>query len=135
MRYKEYFLDDAEFVVVGFGSAGRVALSAVRSARASGLKVGLLRPITLHPFPTTAIAELSKKVQAILVVEMNSGQMLEDVRLAVSGRIPVEFYGRLGGVMPFPDEISAAIQRLISGPLTLEGHPRDRWLAIMGERS
>ncbi len=131
IRFKEYFLDDAEFVVIGFGSAGRVALSAVRAARAEGIKIGLLRPITLNPFPNDVVAELSKKVQGILVVEMNSGQMLDDVRLAVSGQTPVEFYGRLGGVMPFPDEISAAIQRLIEGPLTLTGHPRDRWLANM----
>ena len=131
IRFKEYFLDDAEFVVIGFGSAGRVALSAVRAARSEGLKIGLLRPVSLNPFPTDIISELSKKVQGILVVEMNSGQMLDDVRLAVSGRTPVEFYGRLGGVMPFPDEISAAIQRLVSGSLTLEGNPRDRWLEIM----
>lgn len=115
IRYKEYFLEDAEFVVVGFGSAGRVALSAVRAARASGIKVGLLRPIILSPFPVSVIEELAKKVQGLLVVEMNSGQMLEDVRLSVAGKTPVEFYGRLGGVMPFPDEISGAIQRLVKG--------------------
>ncbi len=133
IRYKEYFLEDAEFVVVGFGSAGRVALSAVRAARASGIKVGLLRPIILSPFPVSVIEELAKKVQGLLVVEMNSGQMLEDVRLSVAGKTPVEFYGRLGGVMPFPDEISGAIQRLVKGPLTLKGHPRDRWLQYMAQ--
>lgn len=131
IRYKEYFLDDAQFAIIGFGSAGRVALSAVRAARAEGIKVGLLRPITLNPFPTAAITALSKRVKGILVTEMNSGQMLEDVRLAVQGRTPVEFYGRMGGVMPFPDEIMSEIHRMAKGPLTLEGHPRDRWLQRM----
>jgi len=131
VRYKEYFLDDAEFVVVGFGSTGRVALSAVRAARAQGIKVGLLRPISLNPFPNAVIGELAHRVQGMLVVEMNAGQMLEDVRLEVSGRIPVEFYGRMGGVVPFPDEILDEILRLAHGPLTTQGHPRDRWLARM----
>ncbi len=127
VRYKEYFLDDADIVIVGFGTAGRVALSAVRSARAEGIRVGLLRPITLSPFPTLAIEALAKKAQSMLVVEMNTGQMLEDVRLAVQGRIPVEFYGRLGGVVPFPDEILKEIRRMNSEPLTVEGDPRQRW--------
>ena len=102
IRYKEYFLDDAKFVVLGFGSAGRVALSAVRAARAEGIPVGLLRPISLSPFPTDRIAQLSKQAEAMLVVEMNSGQMLDDVRLATGGGIPVEFYGRLGGCCSLP---------------------------------
>ncbi len=102
VRYKEYFLEDAEFVIVGFGTAGRVALSAVRAARQQGLKVGLLRPITVSPFPTAVLDGLVQRVSGILVVEMNTGQMLEDVRLVVQGRVPVEFYGRLGGVVPVP---------------------------------
>src|SRR5512141_366780 len=96
VRYKEYFLDDAEFVVIGFGTAGRVALSAVRAARAEGIKVGLFRPVTVAPYPYARVAELASQAKTILVVEMNSGQMLEDVRLAVNGRTPIEFYGRLG---------------------------------------
>jgi 2-oxoglutarate ferredoxin oxidoreductase subunit alpha len=131
IRYKEYYLDDAEFVVVGFGSAGRVALSAVRAARAEGIKVGLLRPITLSPFPSDALTELAKRVQGMLVVEMNAGQMLDDVRLAVAGKTPVEFYGRLGGVVPFPDEIIGEIHRLVKGPPATSGNPRDRWLKRM----
>ena len=134
IRYKSYFLDDAEYAVVGFGSAGRVALTAVRAARAAGIKVGLLRPISLSPFPVDVVAELAKKVKGLLVVEMNSGQMLDDVRLCAGGGTPVEFYGRLGGVMPFPDEVAAAIQRLIKGPRTLTGHPRDRWLEWMNTK-
>jgi 2-oxoglutarate ferredoxin oxidoreductase subunit alpha len=128
VRYKEYYLEDARYAVVGFGAAGRVALSAVRAARAEGIPVGLLRPITVAPFPTERIAKLSEQVEAMLVVEMNSGQMLDDVRLATRGRIPVEFYGRLGGVMPFPDEVLSEIQRLAAGNFSLEGDPRDRWL-------
>ena len=135
IRFKEYFMDDARYVVVGFGSAGRVALSAVRAARAEGIPVGLLRPITLSPFPYEHIRKLAQRVEGFLVVEMNSGQMLEDVRLAVAGQKPVEFYGRLGGVMPFPDEILSEIQRIASGGLTLEGHPRERWLQRMNGKN
>jgi 2-oxoglutarate ferredoxin oxidoreductase subunit alpha len=131
VRYKEYFLDDAEFAVVGFGSAGRIALTAVRAARAAGIKVGLLRPITLSPFPEQVVYELSRRVQAMLVVEMNTGQMLDDVRAAVRRTIPVEFFGRLGGLTPFPDEVLGEIQDLARGPLTIEGHPRQRWLKKM----
>ncbi|MHC1782680.1 MAG: 3-methyl-2-oxobutanoate dehydrogenase subunit VorB [Anaerolineaceae bacterium] len=131
VRYKEYFLDDADFVVIGFGSSGRIALSAVRAARAEGIKVGLLRPISVNPFPTGVIEDLCKKVDGFLVVEMSAGQMLDDVRLAIRNQVPVEFYGRLGGVVPFPDEVLTAIKQMVKGPLTLEGHPRDRWLAKM----
>ncbi len=134
VRYKEYYLDDAEYVVVGFGTAGRIALSAVRAAREKGIKVGLLRPITLAPFPVKTIEALTQKTKAFLVVEMNNGQMLDDVRLVVKGRKPVEFYGRMGGIVPYPDEVLQAIEVLAEGPLTLEGHPRDRWLANMRDQ-
>ena len=117
VRVKEYFMEDARFVVVGFGSAGRVALSAVRAARAEGIPVGLFRPISLSPFPTNEILKLCDRTEGFLVVEMNTGQMLEDVRLAVAGRRPVEFYGRMGGVMPFPDEILAEIRRMAQGEM------------------
>lgn len=129
IRYKEYFMEDAKFAVVGFGSAGRVALSAVRAARAEGIPVGLFRPISLSPFPKQQIFELSQKLQGLFVVEMNSGMMLDDVMLASQGRIPVEFYGRMGGVMPFPDEILREIRLLNANGWKAEGHPRDRWLA------
>lgn len=135
VRYKGYFLDDAQFVVVGFGSAGRVALSAVRAARAEGIPVGLLRPITLSPFPVQAVKEAGKQAEALLVVEMNAGQMLDDVRLAAGSDVPVEFYGRLGGVIPFPDEILHEIRSLAAGNYSLSGHPRDRWLAHMTSRN
>ncbi len=128
VRFKEYYLEDAEIAVVGFGTAGRVAFSAVRAARAQGIPVGLLRPITVSPFPSKRIAQLAGQVRALLVVEMNTGQMLPDVQLAVAGRIPVEFYGRLGGVVPFQDEILAEIQRLATQPLSPNGDPRHSWL-------
>jgi 2-oxoglutarate ferredoxin oxidoreductase subunit alpha len=131
VRFKEYYLDDAEFAVVGFGSAGRVAMSAVRAARAEGIKVGLLRPITLNPFPVKELEELGRRLKGMLVVEMNSGQMLEDVLLATQFRLPVEFYGRMGGMMPLPDEVLAEIRELAKGPKMQDGHPRDRWLKRM----
>ena len=119
VRYREYWLDDAEIVVVGFGTAGRVAFSAVRAARAEGIPVGLLRPVTLSPFPSAILEELSALGRIFLVVEMNSGQMFRDVRLAVDGRAPVEFYGRMGGIIPYPDEILAEIRRLNREPAPL----------------
>lgn len=131
VRYKEYFLEDAEIVIVGFGTAGRVALSAVRAARSQGIKVGLLRPVTVSPFPYQALDQLTGQARAFLVVEMNAGQMLEDVRLAVRGRVPIEFYGRPGGVVPFPDEILSEIQRVHSGHLTDAADPRTAWLTRM----
>lgn len=131
VRYKEYYMEDAKFAVVGYGSTGRVALSAVRAARAEGIPVGLIRPVTLAPFPTKVIAEAAKKVEGMLVVEMSSGQMLDDVLLATKGSVPVEFAARMGGVFMLPDEVSAEIHRMVKEPLTTDGHPRDRWLARM----
>ena len=122
-------MEDARFAVVGFGSAGRIALSAVRAARAEGIPVGLIRPISLSPFPTQVLQDLSKKMEGLLVVEMNSGMMLTDVQLAVKDNCPVEFYGRMGGVMPFPDEVLGEIRNLAKGPLKKDGLARERWLA------
>ena len=135
VRYKEYFLDDAEFVIIGFGTAGRVALSAVRTARQQGIKVGLLRPITVSPFPHEIIDQLAGHVHGFLVTEMNAGQMLEDVRLSVKGRVPIEFYGRMGGMVPFPDEILSEIQRMAAGPLSIEANPREEWFERMMARN
>ncbi len=132
IRYKEYYMDDAQFAVTGFGSAGRVALSAVRAARAEGIKVGLIRPVTVNPFPKRVFEEIAQKVEGILVAEMNAGQMLEDVLLATRGAVPIEFVARLGGVFLLPDEVLAEIRRMARGPLTVEGHPRDRWLQRVG---
>jgi 2-oxoglutarate ferredoxin oxidoreductase subunit alpha len=129
IRFKDYYMDDARFAVVGFGSAGRVALSAVRAARAEGIPVGLIRPISLSPFPSQALLDAAKKLEGMLVVEMNSGMMLSDVQLAVKDKLPVEFYGRLGGVTPFPDEVLGEIRSLAKGPLKNDGLARERWLS------
>jgi 2-oxoglutarate ferredoxin oxidoreductase subunit alpha len=113
VRYAEVEVADAEVVVVGFGTAGRVAQSAVRQARAEGVRAGLLRPISLSPFPSQRLAALAAaRPRAFLVVEMNAGQMVEDVRLAVNGAAPVSFYGRMGGMVPLPDEILGQIRTL-----------------------
>jgi len=129
--YKEYDLDDAEILVIGFGTAGRVASSAVREARDAGIKVGLLRPITLAPFPTKRLLELTKQVKRILVVEMNSGMMLDDVMRIVKGAVPVEFYGRMGGMTPLPDEIFAEIQRVSKNKGPGPEDPREEWIPRM----
>lgn len=107
-----------DLLVVAFGTASRIAKTAIREARAQGLSVGLLRPISLYPFPSEALAALSHEVKQMLVVEMNAGQMLYDVRLAVEGRVPVDFYGRTGGSVPMPDEILSEISRLLAPKLT-----------------
>jgi 2-oxoglutarate/2-oxoacid ferredoxin oxidoreductase subunit alpha len=128
IRQKEYYLKDAELIIVGFGTAGRVALSAVRAARAEGIPVGLFRPVTVNPFPSSRLRELSRQVKAFLVVEMNAGQMLDDVLRAVGGSVPVEFYGRMGGVVPFPDEVLAEIKRLTEHTPGFNGNPRSEWM-------
>lgn len=110
-RSDEFATDDAELLVVGYGTAGRIAMSAVQLAREKGLKVGLFRPQTLYPFPEQRLSELAEQVDMCLVVEMNAGQMIEDVRLAVKDSIPVEFYGRMGGNIPMPDELLRVIER------------------------
>ena len=91
--------------------------------------MGLIRPISLNPFPAQVLQELSKKIEGLLVVEMNSGMMLNDVQLAVKDNCPVEFYGRMGGVMPFPEEGLGEIRSLAKGPLKKDRLARERWLA------
>jgi len=107
-----FLTEDAELIVVAFGIAARIAKGAIRTVRASGLKVGLLRPITLWPFPNEAVKELAKRIKYYLVFEMNMGQMIEDVQLALEGQGEVSFYGRPGGVIPTPSEVSRVISRL-----------------------
>jgi len=109
-RSTEFATNDAELLVVGYGTAGRIAYSAVEEARQKGLKVGLFRPQSLYPFPDYRLSELASQVQSILVVEMNAGQMVDDVRLAVSGTVPVHFYGRMAGAIPMPDEILMTLE-------------------------
>lgn len=109
-RSFEHLTEDAELLVVGYGTSGRVAQTAVETAREQGYKVGLFRPQSLYPYPERRLSELiDSGVKRILVVEMNAGQMLEDVRLVNEGRVPVAFYGRMGGFVPMPDEVFDAI--------------------------
>lgn len=122
-RWDEYLTEDAELLVIGYGTAGRIASTAVEAARAKGLKIGLLRPQTLWPFPEDRISELADRVHGCLVVEMNAGQMLEDVRLAVGGQVPVDFYGRMGGMIPLPDDILTAIEETYTRLHTVDGMP------------
>lgn len=117
-RSAEQFTEDARLIVVGFGTAGRIAETAVKQARAKGMKVGLFRPITLWPFPEKRLSALSDQVDAFLVVEMNAGQMLEDVRLAAGGQVPVQFVGRMGGVVPVPEEIYQKIETIYEKLIT-----------------
>ncbi len=115
VRLREMATEDADIGVVAFGTAGRICQTAVKAAREEGIKVGLLRPISLYPYPYEHVRQLSKRVRSMLVVEMNGGQMLEDVRLAAEGRVPVSFYGRMGGMVPMPDEVLEAIRKLHAG--------------------
>ncbi len=112
VRYETTLCDDADYLIVAFGSASRIAEKSVETARAKGIKVGLFRPITLWPFPSKEIMEDSKGKKGILVAEINAGQMVEDVRLAVNGTIPVDHFGRLGGIVPDPEEIVKALKSL-----------------------
>lgn len=105
VRYEKMYMDDAEYMIVAFGSAARIAEKAIEIARGEGIKVGLFRPITLWPFPEKEIAEEAKKLKGILVSEINAGMMIEDVRLAVNGAVRCEHYGRLGGIVPEPEEM------------------------------
>ena len=110
VRYEKQLCDDAEYVIVAFGSAARIAEKSVELARAEGIKVGLFRPITLWPFPTKEIAALAQGKKGVLVAEINAGQMVQDVRLAINGKVPVEQFGRLGGIVPDPEEIVEALK-------------------------
>lgn len=111
VRFEEYMTDDADYLFVAFGCMSRICRKSIEQARARGIKVGLLRPITLWPFPSEAIARLAGKVKGILVPEMNAGQMIEDVLMAVEGRVPVRHFGRNGGIVPNPGEV---VESLVS---------------------
>lgn len=113
VRFENYQTTDADYLLVAYGLSARICQKAMDIARSKGLKVGLLRPITLFPFPENEIAALASRVQMMLTVELNSGQMVEDVRLAVNGKVPVHFYGRLGGMTPTPESIVHSLETLI----------------------
>ena len=110
VRYEEFQCEDADYLLIAFGSSARICQKVVEIARAEGIKLGLLRPITLWPFPTKVIATYADKVKGMLSVELNAGQMVEDVRLAVNGKVKVEHFGRLGGIVFTPDEVLNALK-------------------------
>jgi len=110
VRYEEILCEDADYIFVAFGTMARVCQKAVENARAEGIKAGLIRPITLYPFPKEIISSYSAKIKGYLSVEMNAGQMVEDVRLSTCKSVPVEFYGRMGGIVPSPDEVLNALK-------------------------
>ncbi|MBN3034140.1 MAG: 3-methyl-2-oxobutanoate dehydrogenase subunit VorB [Bacteroidales bacterium] len=114
-RFEKFFCDDAEYAFMAFGTSSRICLKAIQLARAKGIRVGMLRPITLYPFPVDAVKEMAGKVRGILVVEMNAGQMIEDVRMIVEGKVKVEHYGRFGGIIPSPEEVELALEQIIIG--------------------
>lgn len=113
VRYEEINCEDADYILVAFGSSARVCLKTMDLAREEGIKVGLIRPITLWPFPSEILSKYADKVKGMLTVEMNAGQMVEDVRLAVNGKVKVEFFGRLGGIVPTPDQVFEALKEKV----------------------
>ena len=115
IRYEEIMCEDADYIITAFGLVARICTKAAELAREKGLKVGVIRPISLFPFPYAQIKSHTDKIKGILDVEMNAGQMLEDVKLSVEGKVPVEFYGRMGGIVPTPDEILESLESYIAG--------------------
>lgn len=113
VRYEEIDCKDAEYLLVAYGSSARICQKAVQLARQQGIRAGLLRPITLYPFPSKHLNQLADRVKGMLSVEMNAGQMVQDVRLAVNGKIPVEHYGRFGGMVHSPNEVLEALKEKI----------------------
>jgi len=122
-RFETVQTGDAEFVLVAYGLVARIAHRAVELARSEGIRAGLLRPVTLYPFPAKPLRDLAQRVHGMLVVEMNAGQMVEDVRLSVEGRVPVAFHGRMGGIVPSPEEILAKLKNMMT---TVEQHAEAR---------
>ncbi len=115
VRFEEFRCEDAEYLLVAYGTSARVCQKSVELARNQGIKAGLLRPITLFPFPSKQINRLAGNVRLILTVEMSAGQMVEDVMLSVNGKVPVHYYGRMGGMVPTPDEVVENLKERITG--------------------
>jgi pyruvate/2-oxoacid:ferredoxin oxidoreductase alpha subunit len=122
IRCEQWRTEDAEIVLVGYGIMGRVLKSVVEMARMRGIAAGLLRPITLYPFPAPQIRDLARRAGAFAVVELSTGQMVDDVRLALEGRTPVEFYGRVGGNVPSAEEVLAWLERTFPHALPTAHH-------------
>ncbi|MFA5403925.1 MAG: 3-methyl-2-oxobutanoate dehydrogenase subunit beta, partial [Ignavibacteria bacterium] len=112
IRYEEILTDDADYMLVAYGLSSRISHKTVLLAREKGIKLGLLRPITLYPYPYEKINKIADHLKGILTVELNAGQMIEDVKLAVEGKVPVWHYGRMGGIIPGPDEVLENFEKL-----------------------
>lgn len=115
VRYQAIDIDDAEYIFTGFGLGARIAMKAMEIARNKGIKVGLIRPQTVYPFPYSIYKEVAPRIKGILDMELNAGQMIEDVRLAVEGRVPIEFYGRMGGMIPDPESVVEHFEKVFLG--------------------
>lgn len=122
IRYEELLTEDAEYIVVAYGLSARISHKTVELAREKGIKAGFLRPITLYPFPYEKLNQLADKAKGFLSVELNAGQMVEDVKLGVNGKRPVEYYGRMGGIIPGPDEILMKLESLINNKFNGKGN-------------
>lgn len=120
VRYEDYLTEDAEIVLVAFGLAARICMTAIDTVREKGIRAGLIRPITLYPFPEKRIAELAEQAACFLTVEMNAGQMIEDVRLSVNGKKDVYFKGRMGGMVPSPEEVVEVIEQVADHSYSLQ---------------
>jgi len=129
---EEYLVDDAELIIAAYGTAARIAKGGVHRVREMGLKVGLFRPKTLWPFPSEALARLARKVDHIVVFEMSTGQMVEDVRLAAEGRCEVSFYGRPGGVVSTPEEVARVLSSTYHRMESLRGRAANGGLSARG---
>jgi len=115
IRFEKINCEDIDYLFVAYGSSSRICQKSIQLAKEKGIKVGLLRPITLYPYPTKAIQDMLGNIKGILCVEMSAGQMVEDVRLAVEGKVPVKHYGRMGGIVHSPQEVVEALEQKIIG--------------------
>jgi 2-oxoglutarate ferredoxin oxidoreductase subunit alpha len=113
VRYAEYMAADAEILIVAYGTAGRIAQTAVKQARSEGIKAGLFRPVSMFPFPYDPLRELANSVRHVLVVELSAGQMIEDVQLAMQCQVPISFFGKMGGLVPLPEEIVDQTRQIV----------------------
>jgi 2-oxoglutarate ferredoxin oxidoreductase subunit alpha len=113
-RYEEYMTDDADLLLVAYGTAARIAKTAIARARREGMKAGLFRPITVNPYPYDALRKAAERAKRVLVVEMSAGQMLEDVRLAVMDKRPIHFFGKLGGIVPLPEDVLDEMKKALA---------------------
>lgn len=114
-RHELYNLENAEIVLVAYGTTSRIVKNAIKALKEEGINAGLIRPITLWPYPEKAFAEIPETCKAVLTVEMSEGQMIDDVKLAVSGKLPVDFYGRSGGMIPTPEAIANKVKEILGG--------------------